>query len=230
MLVFQHVIISLYTNGQFNLIFLLPLITGKKRSSSDMNPSVFYFYFPLLMLILQLAYSLRWKVEHKVTDYGQNLILLCSVSNSCLKDAGWYLWTPTKRTIFKDVKTTSLSAPPKYSGYVRTDGFTLIIKNLTLADMNVSYSCDYGLQLGDNIVLHKDDVFKNDRSGLSINVLVLIITGGSVLTIFLLAVVICMCSRTLSYEQVETDDPFKGVCFVNFRKNRRHWYKQVHHI
>lgn len=162
------------------------------------------------MFILQLACSLRWEVEHKVSDYGQNLILLCRVSNCCLKDAGWYLWTPTKRTIFKDVKTARLSAPPKYSGYVRTYGFTLIINNLSQADMNVSYSCDYGLQLGDNIVLHKDDVFMNDRSGLSISVFVLIIAGGSVLTILLLAFVICICCRTLSYEHVETDDPFKG--------------------
>lgn len=96
-----------------------------------------------------------------MTDYGENLILLCSVSNCCLKDAGWYSWTPTKRTTFKDVKTASISDPPKYSGYVRTGGFILIINNLTQADLNVSYSCDYGLQLGDTLVLRKDDVFKS---------------------------------------------------------------------
>ncbi|VDI76180.1 Hypothetical predicted protein [Mytilus galloprovincialis] len=76
--------------------------------------------------------------------------------------------------------------------------------------MNVSYSCDYGLQLGDKLVLHKDDVFKNDQSGLSITEFVLIIAGGSVLTILLIAVVICICCKTLTYEQLETDDPFKG--------------------
>ncbi|XP_063405946.1 uncharacterized protein LOC134689911 [Mytilus trossulus] len=179
------------------------------KFSSDMNPCVFTFYFPLLMFILQLTDSLRWKVEHKVTDYGQNLILLCRVSNCCMKDAGWYLWTPTKRTILKDVKTASISVPQKYSGYVRTDGFSLIINNLTRADMNVSYSCDYGVQLGEKLVLHKDDVFKNDQSRLSITEFVLIIAGGSVLTILLIAVVICICCKTLSYEQLETDDPFK---------------------
>lgn len=129
----------------------------------------YILYFPenrctLLLFVhslILLVDSLRWKVEHKVSDYGQTLILLCSVSNCCLKNAGWYLWTPTKRTIFKDVKTASISVPQKYSGYVRTDGFSLIINNLTQADMNVSYSCDYGLQLGDKLVLHKDDVFKS---------------------------------------------------------------------
>lgn len=106
---------------------------------------------------------MRWKIENKLTDYGQNLVLMCKVSNCCLEDAGWYVWTPEKRTIFEDVKNVNISALPKYWGDIRTDGFTLIIKNLIQSDVNVYYSCNYGSQLGESIFLYKDDVFKTGK-------------------------------------------------------------------
>ncbi|VDH92886.1 Hypothetical predicted protein, partial [Mytilus galloprovincialis] len=168
-------------------------------STSEMNPSVFSFCFPLQMFVLQLTGALRWKVEHKVTEYGQNLVLLCRVSNCCSENAGWYLWNTTKRTIFKDVKTINVhvSAPRKYSGYVRTDGFTLVIKHLTQADTNVYYSCDYGSQFGDSILLHKDDVFKNDQPKFEFSITLIVTIGvvGSILIIGLITVVIVIIRR-----------------------------------
>ncbi|XP_052097187.1 uncharacterized protein LOC127732159 [Mytilus californianus] len=171
-----------------------------------MRPSVFCFPLSLLISIRQGQGALRWQVEDKLTHYGQTLVLMCKVPNCCFEAAGWYLWNPDKRTIFKDVKTTNISTPPKYLGGVRTDGFTLFITNLTQTDIHVNYSCDYGSLFGDSILLHKDNVFKNDQSKLEFSTTLIVTIGvvGSILFIVLIAVVIIIIRRKQTrVEEVE---------------------------
>ncbi|XP_076105821.1 uncharacterized protein LOC143074157 [Mytilus galloprovincialis] len=121
----------------------------------------------LLLLIfinchmIQVSGVLEWTVTGKATDYGQNVTLFCHVPNCCPKDAGWDRWTPVQRTLFIDVKTGRSNK--KYDGKAEKDGYTLIIQNLTKDDLNVSYSCLYGVTLGQSKFLLEEDVF-TDKS------------------------------------------------------------------
>ncbi|VDI16845.1 Hypothetical predicted protein [Mytilus galloprovincialis] len=116
-----------------------------------------------LMILLVVIYCkitrgvLEWIVIGKVTDYGQNVTLFCNVSHCCPDDAGWDRWTPVQQTLFIDVKAGG--GEKKYDGKVMRDGYTLIIQNLTKDDLNVSYSCLYGVTLGERKFLQEEDVF-----------------------------------------------------------------------
>ncbi|CAC5355479.1 unnamed protein product [Mytilus coruscus] len=119
------------------------------------------YLLPLLIVIncqtIQVVGDFEWTVIGKATDYGQNVTLFCNVSNCCPKHSGWDRWTPVQRTLFIDVKTGRPNK--KYEGKVFKDGYTLIIKNLTKHDLNVSYSCLYGATLGKRKYLLEEDIF-----------------------------------------------------------------------
>lgn len=100
---------------------------------------------------------MEWTVIKRATDYGQNVTLFCNVPNCCPKLSGWDRWTPVQRTLFIDVKTGRPNK--KYDGKVLKDGYTLIIQNLTTQDLNVSYSCLYGVTLGERKFLQAEDAF-----------------------------------------------------------------------
>lgn len=100
---------------------------------------------------------MEWIVIGKVTDYGQDATLFCNVSNCCPKDSGWDRYSPEQRTLFIDVKTGRSNK--KYDGKTLRDGYTLVIKNLTKNDLNVSYSCVYGVTIGQSKFLLEEDVF-----------------------------------------------------------------------
>ncbi|XP_076082213.1 uncharacterized protein LOC143052931 [Mytilus galloprovincialis] len=114
---------------------------------------------PLLILINCLITQgvLEWTVVEKITEYGQNVTLFCNVLNCCPKYSGWDRWTTVQQTLFIDVKTKISNK--KYDGKVIKDGYTLVIKNLTKNDLNVSYSCVYGATIGERKILLEEDVF-----------------------------------------------------------------------
>lgn len=109
------------------------------------------------MLCSFFSGELEWTVMGKVTDYGQNATLFCNVPNCCPQESGWDRWTPVQRTLFIDVKTGHPNK--KYDGKVFRNGYTLIIQNLSKTDLNVSYSCLYGVTLGERKLLLAEDVF-----------------------------------------------------------------------
>ncbi|XP_076115890.1 uncharacterized protein LOC143083525 [Mytilus galloprovincialis] len=113
--------------------------------------------FIILTRCLLVQGNLEWKVLKKITEYGQNVTLVCNVSNCCPKSAGWDKYTPQQRTIIIDVKTWRPNK--KYDGYVLTDGYTLVIRNLTKQDLNIAYSCVYDFSLGDQQYLLEENVF-----------------------------------------------------------------------
>jgi hypothetical protein len=90
-----------------------------------------------------LFYSgqLQWIVKEKVTDYGQDLTLFCPVGNCCSEPPGWFVG---HETIILDVRTFSNE---RYHGTNDTDGFGVVIRNLSEADLNVTYSCIYGFNI-----------------------------------------------------------------------------------
>jgi hypothetical protein len=109
-----------------------------------------------------LFYSgqLQWVVKDKVTAYGQDLILFCPVENCCSDTAGWFV---ENRTIFFDVKTFSNDPKVKYHGTYNKDGFGVVIRNLSEADLNVTYRCIYQfVQSIPKYLLH-GDVFRESK-------------------------------------------------------------------
>ena len=104
--------------------------------------------------------QLQWVVKEKVTAYGQNLILFCPVENCCSKRAAWSVGD---KSIILDIKTFSNDPKVKYHGTYDTDGFGVVIRNLSEADLNVTYSCIYGFNLSIPKYLFHGDVFKESK-------------------------------------------------------------------
>ena len=103
---------------------------------------------------------LQWVVKEKVTAYGQNLILFCPVENCCSEPAGWLVGP---KSIILDVKNFSNGPKVKYHGTYNEDGFGVVIRNLSAADLDVTYRCVYGFdQSTPNYLLHVD-VFSESK-------------------------------------------------------------------
>lgn len=85
------------------------------------------------------------------------MTLFCKVPNCCLESAGWDKYTPVQDTIVIDIKTWRPTE--KYDAKVLTDGYTLVIRNLTKHDFNVSYACVYGSSIGNQTYLLEENVF-----------------------------------------------------------------------
>jgi hypothetical protein len=109
-----------------------------------------------------LFYSgqLQWVVKEKVTAYGQNLILFCPVNNCCSGLAGWSVGSDSK---IIDVKTFTNDPKVKYHGTHNKDGFGFVIRNLSEADLNVTYRCIYGFNLSTPKYLLHGDVFRESK-------------------------------------------------------------------
>ena len=104
--------------------------------------------------------QLQWVVKEKVTAYGQNLILFCPVENCCSEPAGWSVGP---KSIILDVKTFSNDPKVKYHGTYDTDGFGVVIRNLSEADLNVTYRCIYGFNQSTPKYLFHGGVFKESK-------------------------------------------------------------------
>ena len=48
----------------------------------------------------------------------------------------------------------------KYGRTYNESGFGLIIRNLSETDVNKTYKCTYGFNIGNQFLLQEDDVFK----------------------------------------------------------------------
>lgn len=114
------------------------------------------------MKSLFILARLVWTVDQKISGYGETVILLCHVPNCCPQYAGWDLFDGDgiRHTLLTDVKSHSNTADAKYDGEVKSNGYTLTIRNLTKQDVNVSYACIYGTTNGDPLILLEKDVFE----------------------------------------------------------------------
>ncbi|XP_076083119.1 uncharacterized protein LOC143054107 [Mytilus galloprovincialis] len=120
------------------------------------------YLIPILVLFnCLIIQGIRdWRIVGKVTDYGQNVTLFCNVPNCCPENSGWYKWTSKHDKLLIDIKSGYLSH--KYGGKVSKDGFTLVIQNLTINDLNVWYSCIYASRMSARKYLQEEDVFVFD--------------------------------------------------------------------
>ncbi|XP_071144730.1 uncharacterized protein [Mytilus edulis] len=105
--------------------------------------------------------SLSWTIEKKVSQYGDELSLFCPVQKCCSESAGWVIWSSEVdyTTLFIDVKDLDIHADSKYNGKTNKTGIFLFIRNITRDDLNTTYSCTYGFQVGTKKILLDSDAF-----------------------------------------------------------------------
>ncbi|XP_052062271.1 uncharacterized protein LOC127702202 [Mytilus californianus] len=120
------------------------------------------FVWMVFMLFMSEA-KVTWNVEKQITDYGEDLELFCNISDDykikSQKSKRWYRGSEQKLLTINDVDK------PKYSASIESNGFKLIIKNLTENDVNVTYQCEYGFTKSENLLLLAKDVFIKDLPG-----------------------------------------------------------------
>lgn len=103
--------------------------------------------------------KLDWTIQNKISVYGQDLTLICNVPDCCSKEAGWEAWTQKLRTIFIDIRDLSFTSNSKYTGDVYNFGYSLVIRNVSMEDVNIMYSCVYGDERSDKKMLIEKDIF-----------------------------------------------------------------------
>ena len=101
-----------------------------------------------------ISFSVEWRVEHKISRYGQDLYLMCTYGNDSSSTGAkrWYGGPDKKMLSINGLP----SNPAKYNATVGADGFGLVIKNVTERDLNVSYECSYGFVQYKGILFEAD--------------------------------------------------------------------------
>ncbi|XP_063436780.1 uncharacterized protein LOC134718217 [Mytilus trossulus] len=149
-----------------------------------------------------LKYNFTINVINRAYDYGGSVTILCKFEGCCSTFAAWEAWKRGSNDdfepIFTDVTNLRMSNTSKYDGGIRPDGYTLIIRNLSRADLNMYYTCTYGSHRSDKKLLLKEDVFHkvtystqttrkpNNKSGVHIDNRIL---GVSFLVLLLIIIV-----------------------------------------
>lgn len=107
-------------------------------------------------------YNITIDVISRASGYGESVTLLCKFEGCCSTFAAWEIWERGSndiKPIFTDVTKLRVSNRSKYDGEIRQDGYTLIIRNLSMADLNMNYTCTYGSHRSNKKLLLEEDVF-----------------------------------------------------------------------
>ena len=106
--------------------------------------------------------SITWDVVEKVDNFGETLELFCKPDVCCFDTGGWGKWGNNSKfdTIILGINDHVLNDGSKYEGVIGSNVFSLLIRNLSISDLNVNYSCTYGLETSPGKSLILGDVFK----------------------------------------------------------------------
>lgn len=99
-----------------------------------------------------------WELSSHPAVFGTDVILLCNasgVAGCCTTELRRWNGGPDQVLLSVNEK----SFYPKYTSTTEPDGFNLVIHNFTERDINVIYTCSYGLKQYKN-VLNLDDKFE----------------------------------------------------------------------
>ena len=95
--------------------------------------------------------------------YGGDLKLLCKVDNCCSKNVTkrWF-GGPNQEPIWLSTHETNgmKIGNDKYIFSMEEDGFGLVIKNLSTADINVTYQCTYQFSASETKLLLEEDALE----------------------------------------------------------------------
>ncbi|CAG2207111.1 BIRC2_3 [Mytilus edulis] len=110
----------------------------------------------VFMVILSEA-KVVWEVEKQISEYGEDLELICIADNYNMSSQTSKRWYQGQTLLtFNDASEDNT----KYNASLYSNGFKLIIKNLTKNDVNITYMCSDGFDKSENLPLRIEDVFK----------------------------------------------------------------------
>ena len=118
------------------------------------------------MLIPVSSKEVKWTVRDTSSKLGHALTLFCKVDNCTVHETKRWYGGPDDKVLMLNSGISNAKA--KYSTSIVKNGFILTILNLTVKDLNVSYTCSCGLDL-DNHILYIEDVYTVDNLNKSTN-------------------------------------------------------------
>ena len=109
------------------------------------------------MLCFTIIIIVKWTVCDTSPKLGQGLTLFCKVDNCFANEIKrWYGGSDDKVLMVNSGISTDKT---KFNTSIEKHVFILTILNLTVKDLNVSYTCSCGLDL-DKHILYPEDVYK----------------------------------------------------------------------
>lgn len=104
-----------------------------------------------------IIFSVVWEVQKQISEYGEDLELNCIADNYNKSSDTSKRWYQGQTLLtFNDGSEDNT----KYNASLYSNGFKLIIKNLTKNDVNITYMCSDGFDKSENLPLQIEDVFK----------------------------------------------------------------------
>ncbi|XP_071173688.1 uncharacterized protein [Mytilus edulis] len=112
----------------------------------------------VFMVILSEA-KVVWEVQKPISEYGEDLELFCIADNYNKSSETSKRWYQGQTLLTFNDASEDIT---KYNASLYSNGFKLIIKNLTKNDVNITYMCSDGFDKSENLPLLAKDVFKKD--------------------------------------------------------------------
>ncbi|XP_076111997.1 uncharacterized protein LOC143080157 [Mytilus galloprovincialis] len=115
----------------------------------------------LLSCVVCICAKVEWKIEKKISAYGEDLKLLCIADNYSIDGMKIKMWEGGPKQ-----KMLALNGAPdqedvmKYKMSMRQDGFDLVINDVSKPDLNVTYQCAYGFKKSGKVILKIEDAFE----------------------------------------------------------------------
>ena len=119
------------------------------------------------MLCFTINIIVKWTVRDTSPKLGQGLTLFCKVDNCTVHETKrWYGGPDVKVLMLNNGISTDKA---KYNTSIVKNGFILTILNLTVKDLNVSYTCSCGFDL-DKHILYIEDVSKGKCNSKNVDI------------------------------------------------------------
>lgn len=114
--------------------------------------------FCVLLTLQTVKGEIQWDVYKKITEYGEELLLSCKVPDCCTKSAGW---NSEDKTIFLNIANLMYNESAKYDARYGNGRFFLFIRDFSIEDVDISYSCSYGFATSRSKILNTSMVFED---------------------------------------------------------------------
>ena len=119
------------------------------------------------MLCFTIIIIVKWTVRDTSPKLGQDLTLFCKVDNCFANETKRWYGGPDDNVLM--LNSGISTDKTKYNTAIVKNGFILTILNLTVADLNVSYTCSCGLDL-DKHILYIKDVYKGKCNSKNVDI------------------------------------------------------------
>ena len=128
-------------------------------------PRVNYHDYNILCFTIFIVVD--WKVRDTSPKLGQSLTLFCKVDNFTVDETIRWYGGPDNKPLMSGSGISTDKA--KYHTAIEKNGFILTILNLTVKDLNVSYTCSYGFDLEKHI-LYIEDIYKGKCNNKNVDI------------------------------------------------------------